>query len=44
MKILPTSQCAGNKLEDFWRGNSNEMERGSVSDYSDVSEPTARTR
>jgi len=28
-------------IEDFWRGDSGEMERGRVSAYSDVSEPTA---
>jgi len=30
----------GSKFENFWWGNSGEMERGSVSNYSEVSETT----
>jgi len=32
---------AGSKFQDFWRGDSGEMECGSVSDYSDFNVTTA---
>jgi len=32
--------CADSKCEDNWQGDSREIEHGSVSDYSEVSETT----
>ena len=40
MKTLQNFQCAGSKFEDIRQDDCGEMECGSVSDFSDFSEPT----
>jgi len=41
METLPNFPSAGSKFEDYWQGDSGDMEHGRVSNCSDVSESTA---